>query len=336
MIHINIFTCSNGDPYYPNWDKNEYPESEYDIKTNSDADIVWDCVIVSQNVPKPIKIRCKEGNLLYISGEPPLMYPCPHSFTEQFDTVIMPHRKVKHKNKILHHGFLSWTLGRGFKSKTHRYNYYDLQNLQPNKTKLFSIVSSNQTMMPGHNKRVSIIQKLQQDYPGVVDVYGRGYKFIDFKADALLPYMFHICMENSSIPDYWTEKISDPIIAQCVPIYSGCSNLSDYLGEEGYYQFDINDYESLKRIIEKVLISPEEEYKKNKPALEMLRKHIMEKENIVPFAINYIQNSNSKVREYTIIPMTECRGYKLQLMVIRMKRAIFKSFFQLLQKFQKQ
>lgn len=333
MIHINILTRSTNDPYYPNWDKNRFPETEYDIRTNCADDIEWDCVIVSQNLESTTKLRCREGNLLYMSGEPPLMLPCPNTFTKQFDCVLLPHQNVRHRNKILSHGFLSWTLGRGFKSKTHRYDYEALKNLEPPKTKLISIVSSNQTMMPGHSKRVAIIEQLQRDFPGIIDVFGRGYKFVDFKADALLPYRFHICIENSSIPYYWTEKISDPVMAQCVPIYSGCTNIEDYIGSEGYFKFDVTDYDSLKSIIEKIIVDPDGEYSKKKKALEEVRRTIMEKENIIPFAIDYVnKHPNGCYKDYTIKTLNDNWEYKYDMWVIRLKRFIYKKYFQLFKK----
>ena len=332
MTKINIITCAPN-PEFPNWDRSRFPESEYYISANSDEDIEWDAVVVRQDAPKEITLRCREGNVIYTSGEPPLMCPCPHSFTNQFDYVISPIPRIKHKNKWQHHGFLSWRLGLSYSKHSQLFSYQELASLEPKKSKLISIVSSNQQMMPGHNKRVSIIQKLQEDYPGIVDVYGRGYQFVDYKAEAMLPYRFHICMENSSVPDYWTEKISDPIIAQCVPIYAGCTNIADYIGKDGYIQFDVNDYKSLKAIIETLIANPDDEYNKRKKDLEILRKHIMEKENIIPFTINHcINNRSSEVREYRIKPMAECVGYKFELLNIRVKRIIFKIYYQFSQK----
>lgn len=333
MIHINILTKSTNNPYYPNWDKNKFPETEFDIRANSNDDIDWDCVVVCQNICSTTTLKCKSGNLIYVSGEPPLMYPCPHSFVEQFDKVYLPHLKVKHRCKVLSHGFLSWTLGRGFKSRTHRYDFEALKNLEPRKTKLISIVSSNQTMMPGHNKRVSVIERLQKDYPEMIDVFGRGYKFVDFKADALLPYRFHICIENSSIPYYWTEKISDPIMAQCVPIYAGCTNISQYLGGKGYFTFDVEDYNSLKNIIETIILDSEGVYMSMKKDLEYLRKVLMEEQNLIPVIIEHInRNSSSKVITHTIKPIENCWGYKLDLLLIRFRRFLFKLYYSLFKK----
>lgn len=330
MIHINILSRSDR-PFYPHWNKEKYPPSEYDIRENSDEDIEWDCVVIYQNTPSDVHFRCRAGNVLFFSGEPPMMAPCPHVFTKQFDVVVLPHPHVRHSHKIISHGFLNWSLGYGHDSHRHRYDYSTLSKLNPEKTKLISIVTSNQKMMPGHNKRMMIVQNLQRDFPNVVDIFGRGFNALDFKADALEPYMFHICIENSSINDYWTEKIADPILAQCVPIYAGCKNINQYLGEEGYLRFDVDDYGELKRIIEKILDSPKVVYEKHKEGLELLRKKIMEDQNLIPFVIAFLekQTNSNLVKDYTIRPLESSLQYKFQLYQIRLKRLIYKTWYRL-------
>ncbi len=61
-----------------------------------------------------------------------------------------------------------------------------------------------------------------------IEFFGKNINPIHDKADALLRYKFSICIENSSINDYWTEKFADPILAYTIPIYYGCMNIEDY------------------------------------------------------------------------------------------------------------
>lgn len=329
MKHINLLTCTDIREK-PEWDKNRFPETEYDIQYNSKDDIVWDCVVTRQNVPYPYTFHCKEGGVIYTNCEPPSAWPLPHSFTNQFDYLILQNPNVKHPNKIMHHGFLSWTMGRSYKTKKNRYFYDDLAKLEPEKSKAISIVTSNLMTMPGHVKRIELIDKLMKDFPEQIDRFGRGFKYVDVKGDALLPYMFHICIENAYIPDYWTEKFADPVLAQSVPIYAGCTNISDYFGTEGYIKFDIDDYDSLKKIIQKILKDPEGEYNKYKAGLENLRKTLMEKENLIPFLVDYIEKHPSdKVNEYHLKAMEDCEGFKIQYDWLRLKRFAFKHYYRL-------
>ncbi len=332
MVHIN-FICKDRTPDFANWDKTRFPESEYDICFNSEEDKPWDCVVVQQNLPKKFNFQCRAGNVIYLCTEPPMMQPCPRSFTDQFDKIVVSNPKIRHRNRLLYHGFVTWMMGLNFSTNKERYSFKELASLEPKKTKLISIISSNQRMMPGHNRRMAVIERLQKDYPGVIDVYGKGFHFVDCKADALLPYRFHICIENSTIPYYWTEKFADPILAQCVPIYCGCTNINDFFGEDGYFKFNIDDYKSLKAIIDRIIDNPDMVYKANKVSLEGLRKTLMEKENSIPFVINLAQsNLHNDFMNYNISPLTESKGYKWQLWLLRSKRYVYKRFFKLLYK----
>lgn len=327
MININILTCTQLKEF-PEWDKNRFPESEYNILYNSTEDIVWDCVVVRQDVPYPYKFKCKKGNVIYTNCEPPSAWPLPQSFTDQFDHVIVCNPSVKHPNRKMSHGFESWTTGRSYQTKKSRFFYEDYAVLEPEKTKTLSIVTSNLMSMPGHVKRVNIINKLLKDFPTEIDRYGRGYNYVDVKGDALLPYMFHICIENEFVPHYWTEKFADPLLAQSVPIYAGCPNIQEYFGEEGYIQFDVDNYDQLKRIIEIILKDPEGEYKKYKPGLEKARKILMEKENLIPYIDAYIKNNNyTEIKEYSLQPMENCRWFNLLYYKLRIKRFLFQKWY---------
>lgn len=325
MKYINIITTLPHSVFKSHIN-HQLTDGAYDIRENSHDDIDWDCVVVYQNTPKILNCRCKEGNMFYFCGEPPLMRPCPHVFTEQFDTVVLPHPNVKHSHKITSHGFLNWSGFYTNKAKLEMKSYAELASLEPPKTKLVSLVISNKTMMPGHNQRLKIVKQLLKDYPNVVDVYGRGINPIENKATALEPYMFHICMENSFIPDYWTEKFADPILGQCVPIYSGCTNIDKYFGKEGFYTFDVNDYNSLKVIIDRIISNPISVYKSEKKHLEKLRQTLMEKENLIPFILNYVSKNtiNRPYKDYCIKPMDSFAIFQIDTYLLKIRRALFK------------
>jgi hypothetical protein len=69
-----------------------------------------------------------------------------------------------------------------------------------------------------HYLRMYAISKLK-DFGGC-DVYGRA-NAIDKKLDALEPYFYNLCFENSLAPGYITEKLIEAKMAGCVPLYYG-------------------------------------------------------------------------------------------------------------------
>jgi hypothetical protein len=66
--------------------------------------------------------------------------------------------------------------------------------------------------------------------------------------------MFSVAIENSSEPNYFTEKVIDCFLTYTVPLYWGCSNIESYFDKDGIIFF--SDIEELIDIINS--LSPEE------------------------------------------------------------------------------
>jgi len=111
------------------------------------------------------------------------------------------------------------------------------------KTKMTSIIASAKTQTFGHRLRHEVVGKLR----GKVDVYGRGYRAVDSKLEALGPYMFSIVIENEKSPTWFTEKLCDCFAVGTVPIYWGATKIGEYFDERGIIQF--NSIEELDSIL---------------------------------------------------------------------------------------
>ena len=84
----------------------------------------------------------------------------------------------------------------------------------------------------------------------------------DGKLD-MLRYKFHVAVENSSLPNYMTEKLHDCFMTKTVPIYYGCPNVSEHYNMDGILKF--NSLEELGEILSS--LTPEK-YESMKDALE--------------------------------------------------------------------
>jgi hypothetical protein len=60
-----------------------------------------------------------------------------------------------------------------------------------------------------------------------------GKKILGDDKTPLYDSQFHIAIENTSIKDYFTEKILDCFKTKTVPIYFGCTNIGDYFNTSG-------------------------------------------------------------------------------------------------------
>lgn len=54
--------------------------------------------------------------------------------------------------------------------------------------------------------------------------------------EPLFDSMFHICIENTSIANYFSEKIIDCFQTRTVPIYYGCRNIENYFNTAGMFR----------------------------------------------------------------------------------------------------
>lgn len=102
------------------------------------------------------------------------------------------------------------------------------------KSKLVSMISSNKSMVPGHRKRLEFVNKFKDS----LDLYGRGFRDIERKEDALRDYMFSIAIENAVYDTYFTEKITDCFATGTIPIFYGCKGVTDYFNKDGIIFLD--------------------------------------------------------------------------------------------------
>ena len=124
----------------------------------------------------------------------------------------------------------------------------------PSNPKTLSWVVGNARDLPGHRKRWAFLEYIQKDGSLDIDLFGRAVKVIDDKWDGLAPYKYSLAIENSSSPDYWTEKIADCFLSWSVPIYYGCTNLDEYFPPRSFIRINIDSpeeaFESVKTILE--------------------------------------------------------------------------------------
>lgn len=110
------------------------------------------------------------------------------------------------------------------------------------KTRPVSIIASHKAMSYGHRMRHDIIR-----ITAGLDVFGRGYKPIVNKIDALKDYMYSIVILNNKIDNYFTEALIDTFATGAVPVFWGCPNIGDFFNTDGIISFDtIEDFKSLK------------------------------------------------------------------------------------------
>lgn len=138
----------------------------------------------------------------------------------------------------------------------------------------------------GHILRMNFLDRLVSRFPDILDLYGRGdfqgeyyHGEIDDKWDGLVDYRYSLAIENYHGPNYWSEKISEPLLAWCMPIYWGCTNLPEFLPENSYVSIDIENENAPKRVEEIVNSNLREQ---NIGAIAEARRQILDRYQIWP------------------------------------------------------
>jgi len=111
-----------------------------------------------------------------------------------------------------------------------------------------------------------------------IDIFGRGINEIEDKWDALIQYKYHVALENCSEADYWTEKLSDPFLAGCHPIYYGCPNIDDYFAPSSLTKIDINHPVKAVDMIQRCMEN--QTYEASKPIVWKAREKVLNQYNL--------------------------------------------------------
>tara|TARA_B110000259_G_scaffold49886_1_gene58553 strand:+ start:22783 stop:23859 length:1077 start_codon:yes stop_codon:yes gene_type:complete len=131
--------------------------------------------------------------------------------------------------------------------------YNELLSLTIDKTELnkISTILSDKYTDPGHINRIDFVKFLERkNIP--IDIYGNNkFKWKDYKGElpyhqkdnGLFPYKYTFNAENNSINNYYTEKIIDAILSECLIFYWGCPNLENYIDSRAFVRLDMDNFE---------------------------------------------------------------------------------------------
>lgn len=216
-----------------------------------------DFVVVMGNARPRDRFVCAPKNTLLIVGEPLAKKLYPQPFYRQFGHVVDSHAASCHPHLHVSALGLNWHVGLDHSSHSYRYGFDYLTALAcPDKQNRIAVVCSNASKTDGQRKRLALLEGLKQRLGDRLVHYGRGFEPIDDKMDAILPYRFHLVLENSVLANYWTEKLADAYLGWAYPVYLGCPNVGDYLPGDALLSINNLDVDTAARRIAELLDQP--------------------------------------------------------------------------------
>ena len=72
-------------------------------------------------------------------------------------------------------------------------------------------------------------------------VYGRGWRDVADKAEAILPHKYHLVLENTVMPSYWTEKLADAWLGHAFPDRRRPARPRTLVPEDSFLAIDAGD-----------------------------------------------------------------------------------------------
>ncbi len=119
-----------------------------------------------------------------------------------------------------------------------------------------------------YSERLKTVIFFEKNAPDLLDLYGPGWErqnfscykgFVPDKLQTLAHYKFSLCYENiRDIAGYVSEKIHHCLLAGCVPIYWGASNITDYIPAECF--IDRRKFSSNKELFKFLISKSRTEY----------------------------------------------------------------------------
>ena len=236
----------------------------------------YDWLVVQNDLSKPEKLSCPVKNTIFIYGEPSSIVVYPESFLRQFAIVVSFQESIFVRHPCVIPFNMTWNWS--YYATKNRYIDYDTMcnAAPPIKSKSISVVCSTKKSTEFHRHRLRFLEQLEKLLPEI-DRFGRGCAPVDAKRDVILPYRYHIAIENYQCGNYWTEKLSDAWLGYSLPFYYGASSISKWFPPESYIPIDIADLKQSAKTISDAINA--DEYSKRLPYIQEARHLLMSKYN---------------------------------------------------------
>lgn len=246
----------------------------------------YDALIVLNETIRPLRVNVREGFTWKVIQEPQVdgKNPFVENHGTEFD-VIYSHFEVEKDSRIrITPPLLPWIVERTATQL--------IAAPVPEKPRNLSIVASTKSLWPGHEKRNEFVNQVLENVPDI-DVFGQGRRLISDKWDALAPYKYSIALENSSQPNYFTEKIVDCFATYTVPLYYGDPLIGHYFPEGSFVWLPVESPDVAIQIIQKTVAS--NDWSDRLQSITEARNLCLEKYNIYSYFIDEINSSRNQL-----------------------------------------
>ncbi|MEA5583195.1 glycosyltransferase family 10 [Nodularia harveyana UHCC-0300] len=246
-----------------------------------------DYLVIINCLDRDVQVNCPNKNIWAIIQEPPTeQFDYFYKHTDRYSRIYTPDVNKKGNIYIHSDGAIGWWIGKD-------YDFLTSDEI-PEKNLNLSWLTNADTFIEGQLKRLNFWNYIQNSNLDI-DFFGKGFpppvKPIA-KWDGVAPYKYTLAIENYSGLYYWSEKITDAFLAYTMPIYYGCTNITDYFPKESFVSIDINQPEQAVEIIRETINS--DLWLRNRDAVIYARELVLKKYNLFAFLAEEIIEDQQK------------------------------------------
>jgi len=259
-----------------------------------------DYVIVLNGVNEVTTVKCPPEHIWSIIQEPPTEFRKPWHVNPPYSfRTFTTDQKRSGSEYVQSQPALGWHVNQD-------YDFLSTFEM-PEKTRRLSWITSTLRNLGGHHARMQFLDnlrgKLDFDLIATYEYYLRdpgasrekikaeqaelGFVCVEDKWAGLVPYQYALAIENFSNPFYWSEKLADCFLAWTMPIYYGCTRITDYFPAEALIQIDINAPDVAEQI--KSAISSNA-WQRNRDAIAYARELVLNRYQLFPFVVQQIRS----------------------------------------------
>ena len=243
-----------------------------------------DWLVVYDDIRTPVTTDVPKAQRILFVTEPPGIKTYPAAFLRQFGTIVSPVPLDVPGSRILdQHPALPWFMGVRFEADGQRKTVLDLEALRQLKPagrrkSAISTVISTKSQLPRHRERLALVEMMSARLGERFAVYGHGFQAVADKAEAILPFRYHLVLENNDIPHFWTEKLADAYLGWALPLYAGCRNVGLDFPSQSLIEIELADPARVVETIEAMLA--EDPWESRLGAIAEARTRLLEEHNL--------------------------------------------------------
>lgn len=275
-----------------------------DVVFTTDVVEEADLAVIVNFSPYKLNMRAKEA---WIFHHEPANYKLFSHWTNSYKYVdrvfgswIQP--KNKKWNIIQTQSSIFWQCPR-------EYEYY--KNSKCEKARNLSAITSSKTLFSGHKERLEFLYTLRDKFKGTefeFVINGRGVLEVDTKDEILMPSKYTIAIENTFEDHYFSEKITDAYLCNCMPIYYGAPNIFEYFPEGSLIKLEDLDVEKAALVIQNAI--KEDYWGKNFDKLMIAKDLVLNKYSFFTSIIEKMEEYNIASKQMKNIYVPKSRQKK--------------------------